>query len=421
MLYTLRTCALSALCIVLLATAAIGAGIYSGASGPVSRGMGGASTAAPIDAIGALYWNPATISGLPTTELSVGLDIVLPFHEISSSVGPFSGTTEGESGVTPIPTIGWVYHLPDSPITIGLGIHGVAGVKTNLRADPNNPVLAPQPIGLGRITTEANFLQIVPVISYALRDNLSVAASPVVTLGQILLEPFVFDPPNADGTYPSGRSSRNHWGGGAQAGIYYIHNRCWHLGASIKSPAWMEEFRLFSNDELGLSRVLRAKVDLPMIVSTGISYSGLEDWLFALDLRYFDYKNADGLGSRARFDAMGELRGVDWSSVFALAVGAQRRINDALYVRLGYTYNQNPIKNSETFYNLASPLHMEHTVGVGASCMLCPAVGLNLSYSYWLPSKRSSAIPSPAGPIPGSRVSSELDVHFFSMGVVVRH
>ena len=32
--------------------------------GPVNRSMGGASTAAPIDATGALYWNPASISGL---------------------------------------------------------------------------------------------------------------------------------------------------------------------------------------------------------------------------------------------------------------------------------------------------------------------------------------------------------------------
>ncbi len=39
-------------------------GVILSAGGPVHRGMGGASTAAPISAVGANYWNPATISGL---------------------------------------------------------------------------------------------------------------------------------------------------------------------------------------------------------------------------------------------------------------------------------------------------------------------------------------------------------------------
>ena len=39
-------------------------GIALSGVGPVNRSMGGAATAAPIDAAGALMWNPASISGL---------------------------------------------------------------------------------------------------------------------------------------------------------------------------------------------------------------------------------------------------------------------------------------------------------------------------------------------------------------------
>jgi long-chain fatty acid transport protein len=45
--------------------------------------MQGASTAAPIDAAGALYWNPASISGLQSSEALVGLELLLPTEEIS--------------------------------------------------------------------------------------------------------------------------------------------------------------------------------------------------------------------------------------------------------------------------------------------------------------------------------------------------
>ena len=39
-------------------------GVVLSGAGPENRSMGGASTAAPIDPSGALYWNPAAITGL---------------------------------------------------------------------------------------------------------------------------------------------------------------------------------------------------------------------------------------------------------------------------------------------------------------------------------------------------------------------
>jgi len=48
--------------------------------------MGGASTAAPLDARGTLYWNPAAISGLPSSELDLGLELLNPRSTISSSI-----------------------------------------------------------------------------------------------------------------------------------------------------------------------------------------------------------------------------------------------------------------------------------------------------------------------------------------------
>src|SRR5215471_19728284 len=56
--------------------------------GPVNRSMGGASVAAPLDATGALYWNPASISGLGRNELEAGLELDLPQETLSSSVAP---------------------------------------------------------------------------------------------------------------------------------------------------------------------------------------------------------------------------------------------------------------------------------------------------------------------------------------------
>ena len=212
-----------------------GQGAIISAAGPVHRGMGGASTAAPVSSLGALYWNPATISGLGRTELEVGVDLLFTDHRVKSSFGPFSGSTDADPGTFPIPNFGWVYSPQNSALTFGLAVNAVAGFKTNLAADPTNPVLAPAPVGLGRVSSEASFLQIAPSLSLALSERLAVAAGPLITNAQVGLEPFVFAAANPDATYSSARATRYHWGGGAQFGLYYIANEDWHFGSSLKT------------------------------------------------------------------------------------------------------------------------------------------------------------------------------------------
>ncbi len=382
--------------------------------------MGGASTAAPIDALGAMYWNPATISGLPQSELGFGLDLLLTNHKVSSTVGPFSGTTKAEPGVFPIPNAAWVYKRPNSAYTFGLAVNSVAGFKTSLPADPTNPVLAPAPLGLGRVSSEAAFSEVASVLSVALTDQISVAAGPVVTMGQVGIEPFVFDSPNANGVYSPGRETRYHWGGGAQAGIYYVPTSDWRFGASIKSPMWMETFRFFGQTATGAPRVLRADLDLPLIVSVGTAYTGFDNWLIALDVRYFDYGHTDGFGDRAIYDAAGALQGVDWSSVMAAALGVQRQVTDRLAVRAGYTYNQNPIKNSESFFNTASPLIYQHMISAGTTWNVNERFALNFAYSYMPQISRTGPIVLPVGTIPGSSVTNTISTHFLSFGVAAR-
>ena len=401
----------------------LGQGSYVSSAGPIHRGMGGASTAAPMSALGAMYWNPATISGLYHSELEVGLDFLSTEHRVSSTIGPFSGTTEGDAGVFPLPNVGWVYHTQNPALTFGLGINAVAGFKTNLPSDLSNPILAPQAFGgLGRVSSEASFLQIAPVLSYACSDQVSVAVGPVITSAQVGVEPFILDSANPDGTYPSGRATRYHWGGGFQAGIYYVHNACWQFGSSFKSKAWMEEFDFFGEDQNGLPRTLHADIDLPMVVSWGIAHTGFEDVVLALDARFMDYQNADGFGTPATFDSTGRLAGLDWSSIFVLALGGQKKVSDRIIVRAGYTYNQNPIRDSEAFFNVASPLIYEHVLSLGGSFQLNPHLALSAAYSHYFQNDRIGPVVLPGiGAVPGSSVVNEMQADFLSFGIVMRH
>ena len=371
-----------------------------------------------------MYWNPATISGLPGSELEVGVDLVAANHRVSSTFGPLSGSTEDNPGFTPAPNIGWVHRGGEDleRWTFGLGVNMVAGFKTNLQVDPTNPILAPPASGgLGRVSSEAMFFQFAPVASYAVTEQVAVAVGPTITMAQVSLEPFVFGAPNTDGTYASAKSVRYHWGGGVQAGVYYIYDEHTHFGASFKSPTWMETFRAYGENADGSPRRLEAELDLPLIVSLGAAYTGVEDYVFAVDIRYFDYASADLFGDPAVHDASGGLQGLDWSSVMSVALGVQRRIDDALLVRAGYSFNQSPIRDAESMVNVASPLLYQHLLNLGGSWWLDEHTSLNVGYAYAIPSSVEGPIVMPGvGALPGTSVRNETDAHLFGLSITKR-
>jgi long-subunit fatty acid transport protein len=127
-----------------------------------------------------------------------------------------------------------------------------------------------------------------------------------------------------------------------------------------------------------------------------------------LDLRYFDYKNTDGFGKPDAFGT--ELH---WDNVFAAALGAQRRVNDQLYVRGGYTFNTSPINSGTIATNIASPLIQQHVIGLGASYRFAENVDLTMSYNQLLKAEES-------GPAFGG-MSSEIATYSIAAAITVRY
>ena len=405
-------------------------GTYLSSGGPVGQGFGGATTAAPLDGISATYWNPASISDVQK-QLGFGLGLVLPEMQTSSSAFGASGTSRAEPGVSAIPTISWVHREEGSRTTYAVGIHGVAGYRTNYAASTTNPLFTPQPNtvgtpgGFGSVHTEAQFLQIAPMISYAITENLSIGGGPTITLGDVTVDPFVFAAPDdADGTlqprYPGGTGSRMHWGGGAQFGLYYVSDNHIHLGFSLKSTQRMEDLRYNSADELGLPRTVRTKMELPMILSWGAAYSGIEDLMIAVDLRYLDFENTDFWGGSG-FNPDGSLIGLGMESVVSVSTGVQYDVSDDLTVRCGYMFTENPFPPAATMIAAAAPLFYQHQVSFGLTRKLSDSGSVHMAYTYYPTNAMTGPIVTAAGAIPGSSVSTRAFVHMLNIGATIKY
>ena len=410
--------------------------LFSGA-GPINRSMGGAAVAAPLDGPGAIYWNPAATSALPSSSMDFGLELLYSPTTLSSRFSPgvlgvnlpvalMSGSDRGDNGIVPLPSIALVYRPHESPFTYGLGIFAVAGYGVNYPASATNPILTPQApngLGFGSLFSELVAVQLAPTASVQVTDRLSVGVGPTISMAQLRADPlFIAAPDDANldliRTYPAGNHTRFSWGGGFQAGIYYEMENGLQFGASFKSQQWFEDFRFQSADERGRPRTEVFKFELPMISSVGVAYSGIERLLVATDVRYIDFANANGFRQKG-FDANGALKGLGFKSIFAVAVGAQYRLTDALSMRAGYTYNENPIDNSESSNNTVSPVVLQHVVYVGASYRVTEAFTVSLAYAHGFENSIDGQLVLPIGNIPLTSVRNSASMDSLMLGATV--
>ncbi len=413
------------------ATTAQAQGIFLPAIGPVNQSMGGAAVAAPLDSAGALYWNSATLSGLNRSEMAIALGVVIPTTSLSSQAFGLSGTTDGASGVTPVPTMSFVAKDRTSPWTWGVGVYGIGGFSSNFPASSlanpanANPILTPQPpvgVGVGRVFARAEIYQVAPTISYALTDKLSIGAAPTVDLAFAQADPLFLAAPNITGgvaTYGPGTGSSFVWGGGFQLGLYYITDSNWRLGASYKSIQWFEPLHFNSNDQLGNPVFVQERFNLPSITSIGAAYSGFERLLWAVDVRYFDYENAAGF-NWSGFLPDGSVAGLGWKSVVGASTGLQYLLTDLLSLQVGYTFVDNPIPSSQEMFNVGTSLTISHFVSVGASVRIRQCVLANIAYTHGFENSLTGPYVTPAGPIAGTSITNTTAADWMTAGFTLQ-
>lgn len=428
--------------LVLFSTSPAGAqGVVLPSAGPINGSMAGASVAAPIDPAGALYWNPATISARPHSELLFGADFSYPQTRVTSAFPanafipgsppvPVSGRTRSDSGVITLPSLAWVHKPDGGDWTYGLGVFTIGGFGSNYPGGAGNPVFSPPPpngFGLGPVATQLSLLQIAPTLAWQWTETVSIGVAPTVNVANLLLDPATFAAPdnaNMDAffSYPSATHSRSHWGLGVQAGVYIKLNNGWNLGASVKSPVWFETFEFDARDEIGGRRDLSLNVEYPLIVSFGGSYTGCPGLTVAVDVRYIDFDNADGLGDPAGFDATGASTGLGMESIFSVATGVQYELTDCTSVRIGYLASENAIPDGAATFNVGSPTLLQHMLALGVSTQLSPAIKASIAWMHIFHNSIDGPFTSAlTGPVPGSSV--EIDAHndVLAAGISVRY
>ncbi len=378
--------------------------IINPGAGAMNLSMGGASTAMGVDALGALYWNPAAISGLPHSEVVVGAEFILPdIHEGSTipagAFGRFgpavtqTGLTRSDSGFVPSTGLGIVYKPEESPLTIGLGINtlAVGGVNFPGNAAGGNPLFAPTgPLGqviLGPQAASLLVLALEPSVSYQLTDRLAFGIGPMVDVSLISFDPAFFGPLSAPtsplppplgpaSSFPTGSHSRPFWGGGFRAGLTYKMLDHLVAGFSYTSPQWFEDWKFNARDANGNPVTFQTGFSLPQIFSAGLAFDGIDRLLLTTDVRWYDYSTTQLLGTPP------SQGGAGWESIWAVAAGARFKLNDRASVQAGYIFNENPISSNLSLFNTQLPLINQHVLTLGGFFQVNDSIGISAAWVH---------------------------------------
>jgi long-chain fatty acid transport protein len=333
--------------------------------------MAGTSTAVGVDAVGALFWNPATMSGLQRSEIAIGSNLIIPHNGVTSTIpagalgpnlGPaqtISGRTNSDNNLTPTTALALVYRPDGSALTYGLGLTTAAAGGVNYPGDPNNPILAPRgPLNqfiLGPQAASLTALSITPSAAYQVTDRLAVGGGPIVSVCSTSFDPAFFATPTraAPGDpleFPTGTHSKPFWGGGFRGGFTYRTTEHLTAGFSYTSPVWYQTWEFNARNANGDPFNYTTRATLPQIFSAGLAYDGIRCLMLAADVRYIDSSTCNLFGDPVREGGAG------WSSVWAASFGAKYQLTERLSVQGGSLYNDNPISGDLALFNTQLPV-----------------------------------------------------------------
>jgi long-chain fatty acid transport protein len=292
---------------------------------PASGGMAGASIASPQDVQSAINGNPATLTQFRGTQAAFSGTWIEPTYNLSVAppglgfigVDPFDNAKSAAQGIAAANIgVSQDFSAQGLPMTIGLGLKAGAGAGIDFRHIPESN------------GTHANLvaLDIITGAAIDVTERLSFGAA--LTLSNATM----------DGPFVGIVSSSADYALRGTVGVSYDLRPDTALGLFWMTKAGYTFENAVNFDPLlpgPPSRVFfDTEVDRPEVLGLGISNSSLMDGrlLLAFDAVYQQYTEA------AMFGAL-------FNDQWALQFGTQYTLNPRVRLRLGYAWNENPMRN----------------------------------------------------------------------------
>ena len=367
--------------------AAWGGGFQVPTQSARAAGQGDAFTAQADDP-SAIYYNPAGLTQLTGTLLSVGLYSIFPDFGFEGE-GDVGDASNRERAF--IPHFYLCSDLGQEDWRFGLGVNSVFGLSEDWGDD--SP--------LRQSVTEASLsvVNIAPAVSYRVDEHLSFGAALNIYYGDLEL--------NSRLPFPAGPEGRARVEGddfavGFTVGALWRINDRHALGLVYRSPFQLDLEGSSKIDRSGLPRIgpsnTNASLELPQIIVAGYAFRPSRRLTLEADVQWADWDTFDQVPLESddpRFSSL-PPRVFDFDSSFTFRFGVQYQLDRTWTLRGGYVYS--PTSAPERTFTPAIVDLDTHvfTAGVGYNQ---PRWSLDLAYRFILGVDRdvNDSINSPPG------------------------
>ncbi len=389
------------------------AGFKVNEQGAKAMAMANAFTAQADDP-SALYYNPAGITQLSGTQVSLGsLIINVPQTEFVGST-PVSNSSssvveKAKRDIFIVPTMYLTHRIEGTPFALGFGVNSIYPLAKTWD-DASALRRSIQDIAIKPINFQ-------PTIAYKVNDQLSVAAGFDITYAQVSLKKMIglvatdYGPLSVDGTATDlGYNFGLLWKPctNIKVGANYRSNVKLHLEGNGNwiTPAGSSTVSLYSP--------VSTTIELPDSIAFGVSWQATQKLNIEFDAERTGWSSYDKLQltfTNPAFANFNVAAPKNWKDVWAYKVGGQYALTPNLDLRAGYAYDKNPIPDSTLGPELPDSDRHNFSAGVGIHKN---NVALDLAYMYVMFKDRTVANPL----IQTGTYSS--DVHILAANVTVK-
>ncbi len=407
------------LAVLLLSTQALATdGYFSHGYGVKAQGMGGVGIAIPQDALAAAT-NPAGM-GLIGDRIDFGLTWFRPIREaeIEGNANPSNNGTykANESKNFFIPEFGYNKVINDQ-LSLGVSVYGNGGMNT----DYNRPIPL---FGNTKAGIDMAQLFIAPTLAWKINETHTVGVSVNLAYQRFEAKGLQnFDNANYSSSVGNvtNRGHDNSYGAGLHLGWIGKINHAVSVGATYQTKTYMTKFDKYK----GLF-VEQGDFDVPEQYGVGIAFKANNKLTIAADIQRINYGDVDSVGASVtnltiRQIPLGDNNGAGfaWRDVTAYKLGASYAWDETLTLRAGYNHSSQPIRKSETMFNMLAPGVVQDHLTLGATWVLPNKSELSFAYMHAFEKKvnGSGSIPSGMPPQGFGGGDANLKMHEDSLGI----
>jgi long-chain fatty acid transport protein len=309
-----------------------------------ANGMGNAAVAV-VDNPSAVWYNPAAMTGLEGTNLSLGTVMVAPYMEHTNA----SGTMDRIKNKVHIPPHLYAVRKLNNKFSLGLGVNAPFGLSTEWEKTAYTSAVATK--------SEVKAVNYNLNGAYKATEKLSVAAGISYAQVDATLNRM------ANAVTFVGLEGDGH-GTGYNAAVMYKHSDKWNFGVNYRSKIKAD----LEGDQTVATTVtpVKTSLTLPDMAQFGAAYKHSANWLFTAEADYTNWTTYRSIiieNASTGAITLNDMK--NWKSVWAFRVGAENKISDAWKFRVGAFYDMNPVGEKHFETRVPDTDRLAFSVGTG--------------------------------------------------------